>query len=173
VPPITPVVSFVQTHGIYIRNKTHPVHYDTKPLFTASCISNRHPARRLPHRLQSRYPLVSRLAGWLHPLDPSAVSTRSNHPQVAVPRARTHHGPPALRWATATPPRPSSRTKTSLVVTLTTTLPVPTSPRRLHRPVSPLWPRHSPSFRHCTRRRSPRVSAGAAVARSSVAPPSP
>lgn len=169
-PPITPVVSLVQTHGIYIREKTHPVHYHTKPhLTTTSCISNPRPARRLP----SRYPLVSRPAGWPRPLDPSAASIRSNQPQVAVPRAPTHHGPPALRLATATHPRPSSPTRTSLVVTLTTTFRVPTSPRHLHRPVSLPWPRHFPSCRHCTRRRSPRVIAGAAVARSNVAPPSP
>jgi hypothetical protein len=55
------------------------------------------------------------------------------------------------------------------VVTSMTTSRVPSLPKHLHRPVSLPWPRHSRSSHHCTPKRSPRASAGEAVARSSVA----
>jgi hypothetical protein len=161
--PRTPVVSCLVYTYTYT---TRPTPYTT---YLPRCISN----RRLAHRPPSPYPSVSRLAGWLLPPDLSAATTRSSPTRAVLPRAPIHHGPPAHHSVTAARLRPSSPTPTSLVMTLTTTTHVASSPKRLRLLVNPPWLRHFQSCHHCMHRRSPRASVGAAAARSSAGLPSP
>jgi hypothetical protein len=157
--PTTPVAVCT----VYIHTQEDPPHTLSR------CISNRRPA----HRLRNRYRSVSRLARCLLPLDLSAVTTPWTRSQVVALRVPIHHGRQDHHLGIATRPHPTSRTRISSARTLTTRTSVPSSPRHQHRPVSLLWLRRFRYCHHCTRKRSPRPSDGAAVARSSEGPRSP